>query len=313
MVVSIAEYLGQRTDTTQVINPEAILPESERHNSPNCPFNGTACSKMRMRRNPKPPICSLRRSDGQFYIVCEHRLISTKVENMTHYQQEMLLDAARALFNQNIQAHQIGYKAEVSIQTGTSRHSADFILAITDPQLETYGPSRLLVEVQGGGETNNTGQITRHVEAWLENPTHNNQQLQQNISGAGTIQTNAWRRLQEQLFAKATTAQKTNPEYSFAVLMGEVVFDYICTMMPELPEIGLAKEDNWNTAFIVYSETPTQNVGNLTPVELHINHEKSLFLHLSDIFTLMTQRGGNDPNAFSGSFRTLDGQSIELD
>lgn len=313
MVVSIAEYLGQRTDTSQNIEAQTILPESERENSPLCPFNNSLCSKMRMRRNPKPPICSLRRSDGQFYIVCEHRLISTKVEQLTEYQREMLLDAAQVLFHPDIQAHQIGYKSEVSIQTGTSRHKADFILAITDPQQESYGLRRLLVEVQGGGETNNTGSITRHVEQWVANPNRDNQLLCQNISGAGTIQTNAWRRLQEQLFAKATTSQKTNPDYGFAVLMGEVVFDYICTMMPELPNIGISKEDGWNTAFIVYSETPTQNITSLTSIDLHINHEKSLFLRLNDIFELMTQRGGNDPNAFAGLFHTLDGQPIELE
>lgn len=313
MAVSIAEYLGQRTDSSIEIEAQLILPEGQRHLSPSCPFNGTSCSKMSMQANPKFPVCSLRRNNGQFYIVCEHRLISTKSVNLTNYQRSKLLEVSRFLFAENLEPDQVAYKSEVRIQTGEGHHTADFVLAVIEDELETYGPRRLLVEIQGGGETSNTGSITAHIQRWMANQSRSNEQLRQNIREANTIQTNAWRRLQEQLLAKATTARKSGENYGFVMIVGEVIMDYISTMLPQLSQKGLKREAKWDIAFVVYSEVSREESTQLEPVKLEINSEKSLFLDLEDLFLLMINRGQVDTRAFSGTFQTLNGQIIQLD
>lgn len=82
MAVRVAEYLGQRTDALTDIVPQVILPEEQRNRSPLCPFNNQPCKKMKMARAPKPPICSLRKTDGSYYIVCENRLLSTDTQHI---------------------------------------------------------------------------------------------------------------------------------------------------------------------------------------------------------------------------------------
>ncbi len=312
MAVRIAEYLGQKTDSDISITPSPILIEGERHLSPPCPFNNNPCTKMKLERNANHPICSLRKSNGAYYIVCNNRLISTDVSKITPYQIEMLLRTAQALFNPAILPHQLGYKSEVRIRTSNSSrgtHTADFVLAVVDDNLRTIGPRRLIVEVQGGGETNATGSITRLVEQWLVHETPNNIMLSES-SNAGTIETNAWRRLQEQLFAKATTAQKSG--YGFAALIGEVIIDYIERMLPGLKSIATNPDDGgWNVAFIVFKEVkpqnPTQNY-----IELVVDRERCIYTTLKLLFTEMANRGQIDPSAFTGEFATLTGNKVTL-
>lgn len=310
MAVRIAEYLGQKTDSDTPIIPSPIPIEGERHLSPRCPFNDNPCTKMKLERNANHPICSLRKSNGAYYIVCNNRLISTDVSKITSYQIEMLLRTAQSVFNPAILPHQIGYKSEVRIRTSDSNrgtHTADFVLAVVDPSLVTMGPRRLIVEVQGGGETNATGSITRLVEQWLVHENPSNMILSES-SNAGTIETNAWRRLQEQLFAKATTAQKSG--YGFAALIGGVIIDYIERMLPGLKSIAINPEDSgWNVAFIVFKEEkskiPSQNY-----IELVVDKERCIYTTLELLFSEMAKRGQIDQNAFTGEFTTLTGIKV---
>ena len=316
MAINIAEYLGQRTDSHEQIIPMPILPEVRRDQSPRCPFNNQPCMKMRASSNPKQPICSLRKTKGTYYVVCENRLISTDIRDISDYQRKMLLMAGQHLFNPTIRPNQLAYKAEVGIQTqekvaGNHNHIADFILAVVDPELATYSARRILTEVQGGGETSSTGSITRHVENWEADANPNNEMLRKSIKKTGTIETNAWRRLQEQLFAKATTANKSG--YGFATLLGEVVFDYLSKMIPDLNSIRSQPHDAWDVAFIVYKERPLQaGESPVGSVDFIVDPEKTFYTKLPKLLYQMSLRGQSDRAAFAGAFTTLDGASVNL-
>ncbi|HFV6845753.1 TPA: hypothetical protein ACH9Z0_005135, partial [Escherichia coli] len=52
MAVSIAEYLGQRTDVDQQIVPVAKGTQIQ------CPFMDRTCDKASKVKNPTPPVCS---------------------------------------------------------------------------------------------------------------------------------------------------------------------------------------------------------------------------------------------------------------
>src|SRR5258708_18668560 len=122
MAVSIAEYLGQRTDSDGSIIPVDVPPSSLAM-IPLCPFNNQLCSKIskgfRDSGNPqnadvdnmqsKHPVCSLRKYDSTHYIVCEDRLLSSSTSQISDYQKEMLLQTAQALFNSSIGYAQVGY------------------------------------------------------------------------------------------------------------------------------------------------------------------------------------------------------------
>ncbi|HFV8134082.1 TPA: hypothetical protein ACIAAO_005728, partial [Escherichia coli] len=69
MAVSIAEYLGQRTDVDQQIVPVAKGTQIQ------CPFMDRTCDKASKVKNPTPPVCSVNRPGfpGECFI-CELRL-----------------------------------------------------------------------------------------------------------------------------------------------------------------------------------------------------------------------------------------------
>lgn len=69
MAVSIAEYLGQRTDVEHQIVPVSKGTLAQ------CPFMDRTCDKVSKNNHP---VCSVRKPDGTIWIVCEHRLCSTR-------------------------------------------------------------------------------------------------------------------------------------------------------------------------------------------------------------------------------------------
>ncbi len=124
MSISVAEYLGQRTDAPTQIKP-IPLPFSQP--IPLCPFNKLPCKKMNMKTNSKFPVCSLRRN-GEIYIVCENRLVSTTSEHdlpMSPYQADTLHKLAQEVFHSTIAINQLAYKAEVRMKSG---HVADYTI-----------------------------------------------------------------------------------------------------------------------------------------------------------------------------------------
>lgn len=48
-----------------------------------------------------------------------------------------------------------------------TKYNADYVMTLRNGRSAFSGPDRLVVEMQGGGETTNTGEQTRHVQQWV--------------------------------------------------------------------------------------------------------------------------------------------------
>ena len=94
MPLSVAEYLGQRTDNTEF---DIIPSEFGGNITPTCPFSGVACSKLHA-NNPNHPVCCVRTTDGRPFIVCQDRLIPSKAGALieTYKKKETLCTTAKA-------------------------------------------------------------------------------------------------------------------------------------------------------------------------------------------------------------------------
>ncbi|UTO75793.1 NotI family restriction endonuclease [Escherichia coli] len=139
MAVSIAEYLGQRTDVDQQIVPVAKGTQIQ------CPFMDRTCDKASKVKNPTPPVCSVRKPDGTVWIVCEHRLCSTRqkktvivngrkkqIENiLVEHQRDILRKVAKLIYQDpELQDSEIGVRREVNIPLPDSDNSyhADYVM-----------------------------------------------------------------------------------------------------------------------------------------------------------------------------------------
>ncbi len=305
MAIIVAEYLGHRTDSITPIKP---VPYPFSQPIPLCPFNKLPCKKMNMQENANFPICSLWRKN-QLYIVCEHRLASTSSDvtlPISPYQADVLHKLAQEVFDPNIKLEEVAFKPEVTMKSG---HNADYIMGVTPSVIHTYGHRKLIVEIQGGGETSNTGVMTRTVISWTNSNQPDNQSLSAPLKKVGLIQTNAWRRLQEQLLAKASVASVTG--YGFVACVGTILFDYVSGKLNNFSGIGVSKNSNWDIAIIAYCQDAALPVRN-GPIPLKIDQSRILYTTFNQLATLLIGRGSNDPEAFSGDYRTLTGRTINL-
>ena len=219
MGVSVAEYLGQRTD----INAPIISPV---FNKALCPFSGgNTCMKSGSGKNP---ICGVRKEDGTYWIVCENRLCTTKKDlPLCAHQKSILLDIARHIFSKTITANDVLVKREEKLKVSdTTSYKADYIMTIKDGKSPFSGPDRVILEMQGGGETSGTEKLTKIVNAWKNMPVPTNAALR-SPSGANTLETNAWRRQQEQFIVKGNIAMLTWKGYGIAFCVGTLLYDYL--------------------------------------------------------------------------------------
>lgn len=292
----IAEYLGQRTEFSQLITPV-------KGNNELCPFNGLPCRKIAS-SDRKAPICSLRRNE-EIYIICEERLISTKIEKITPYQQQKLLEVSQYIYNPLIQPVDVGIKSEVSIKIPNKKgvSKADFVIKLLNNTVKTLSPKGAIMEIQGGGETSNTGNMQRHIANW-ENGNISHSQLNENIPDVGTIQTNAWRRLQEQVFVKAAIAKHQG--YGFIACVGSILYDYINF---KLQNINSLQNQAWEIAFITFIEDKSKPV---IPgaIPLKIEPKKTLFTSFAEFSFAIQNQGVFVPEIFNGIFYDLVGNQI---
>jgi len=165
---------------------------------------------------------------------------------------------------------------------------------------------RLLVEVQGGGETSSTGSITSHIQAWEKLHKPSNDYLAQPISGPGTITNNAWKRSLYQITTKATSAVNTG--YGFAILYGAFLFRYIKQRLPNLDKIRLDQTNDWNTAIVVFQEAKSANGTIIFSIDL----EATVFTTANDLITEFRSIGKSDPKAFGGIYRNLLGEEFNF-
>lgn len=302
MGVSVAEYLGQRTDIDNI----AISPTAGQEN---CPFMNHPCPKI---GKGYEPVCSVRKPNGTLWITCEDRLCSTKKNSpLGEYQKEMLVNIASVIFQRNVQRQEVCVKREVRMQVYEgNNYNADYIISLASGRNSLSGPDRLVLEMQGGGETSGTGRISEHVANWKNNPRRTNAMLRSDVPKTGTIETNAWRRQQEQFIVKGNIAMKTWKGLGIAFCVGAPLFDYLMNKLKHanLPDL---RNYNWTLALIGISEN--KSIGNVPgPIPLQVDNERLLFTNYQTFVQALINQGDPSPNAFTGEFVNLDGENVNI-
>lgn len=299
MGVSVAEYLGERVDFEATISPAQT--------GAKCPFMNRHCDKV---AKSKPPICSVRKPDGTLWITCEHRLCSTRSKNekkqdirLTQYQNDILWEIASNVYRGVFCRDDIGIKREVNIPLpNSSGYKGDFVMRNFAAGAKV---DELIVEMQGGGETSSTGSITRLIESWEKSPS--NKKLGKPTK-AGTIETNAWRRQQEQFLVKGNVVTQTGGKIVFVV--GGLLYDYLLKKFQE-KELRDLEKHNWTLCILGIVEDKSQNP-TLGRIPLMVDQEKKLFTNYATFVRLLTDQGAPIPEIFEGDFLTLTGRNISV-
>lgn len=302
MPIRIAEYLGSRIDRRVKI-------ERASKDTPHlCPFMNGNCSKI---KQGYKPVCSVRTTDNTIWIVCRNRLCATKKDvPLSEHQVGILAQVAKAIFRPNIELDEILVRREVPIplEDGASSYLADFIMIAKGLPLDHPGPSRVVLEMQGGGETSNTGKLSRHVAAWETGKNRDAEALAQAIDGVGPIVTNAWRRQQQQFLIKGNVAVQTGGGIVFCV--GTLLFD---ELNRAVKNAGLRDLEGhaWNLAVLGFCEqhVPTTETGSISFV---IDDDRKLFTNFHTFVRALADQGKANKEIFLGSFESLDGRLEEI-
>lgn len=309
MAVSVAEYLGQRTDILQPLILPASIPENPGDNVAVCPFtSGNQCKKLKSKNEP---VCSVRKSDGTLWINCSDRLCATKKDiPLCEHQKDVLLDIARHVFSPQILPEEICVKREVRLSvTDGTEYNADYILSTNTGRSIYAGPDRLILEMQGGGETSNTGAQTRHIRNWRDNNLRTNALLREETA-ASTLETNAWRRQQEQFIVKGNIAMKTWKGYGIAFCVGTLLFDYLMDKLrnANLPDL---RRHNWTLALIAIKEN-TEQPHQQGPIPLCVDETRMLFTNYQTFVQALINQGEPSPEAFRGDFVNLNNEVVNI-
>jgi hypothetical protein len=272
-----------------------------------CPFMNKECAKIS--KNLKP-VCSVRKHNGDIWIVCRDRLCSTnKGISLSDYQKNILLTIAKEVFSPEIQKKHILIKRETSIPVvGSINYHADYVISIKNFSGELRGPKNIVLEMQGGGETSGTGCITRHIAAWENQQNRTNIFLSQEVS-AGTIETNAWRRQQEQFIVKGNIVSQTGGAIVFCV--GSPLYDYLWQRV-SAARLNDLRHHNWSMCLICFEEDKDSQP-QPGPIPLKINPSKVLFTNYLTFVQTLINQGEPYPAMFAGTFEILDGGTIEID
>jgi len=302
MSCNIVEYLGQSVEQdAHQVQRHYISKDNKLTLS--CPFRFGACDKA---LKGLKPICSVRDGDGTLWITCEHRLCST-TKNQRHaftgnqikdapliqYQKNILAEIATEIYGSGVNIGDIKVKREVSVPVeGGNDYKADFVML----NQGTQNAFNVILEMQGGGETTNTGQITERVNVWENDPSMYNSDLATNVSKAGTLVTNAWRRQQEQFLVKGNVVTQTGGRIVFAV--GTLLFDYIYSRIARA-NLRQLQNHGWTLALISFREN------GLNPdnsVRLEIDHSRKLYTNYNTFVRTLTDQGAPCPELFDGPF-----------
>ena len=301
MGVSVAEYLGQRTDVDSL----CITP-AEGTSIP-CPFMAADCSKVAQRYKP---VCSVRLSDGRLWIVCRNLLCSTRKDvPLSPHQLDVLLNVAKCVFGTHVTPSEVCVKREVAMPVAEDAHySADFVMVINPQSVCGSGQSRVVLEMQGGGETSNTGELTGHIEAWECAHSRSNRMLSQVVGKCSPIITNAWRRQQEQFLVKGNIAQLTGGGIVFCV--GSPIYDYLIAKLQKanLPKLRI---HNWTLALIAFSED-TRPAPNRGPIPMSVDITRLMFTNYASFTQALINQGNPAPAIFKGQFQTLAGGTVVI-
>ena len=302
MGVSVAEYFGQRTDVDYPI----IQPVEGEHL---CPFSaGNVCKKL---KSGNPPVCSVRKPDGTLWIVCSERLCATKKDlPLCEHQCKILHDIGRHIFSNDVTRADIVVKREerLNVVEGT-KYNADYVISLAEGRTPYSGPDRLVLEMQGGGETTNTGKITRLINRWMDDENRTNDFLRQPTE-ASTLETNAWRRQQEQFIVKGNIAMKTWKGYGIAFCVGTILFDYLMDKLASanLPDLH---QYNWTLAMIGICEDRDAPV-TAGPIPIKVDESRMLFTNYQTFVQALINQGEPSLDAFRGDFLNLNNEAVYI-
>ena len=157
-----------------------------------------------------------------------------------------------------------------------------------------------ILEMQGGGETTNTGKITSHIEQWSEDQSPSNELLRKPISKAGTLETNAWRRQQEQFLVKGNVATQTGGRIVFAV--GSLIFDYIHGRITSSASLRDLKGLGWSLALLSIKDEVSQD--NLH-IDFKIDESRTIYTNYNTFVRTLTDQGAPAPELFQGEFMDI--------
>lgn len=307
MGVSVAEYLGIRVDG---VIP--IVPFSPQHigHIPPCPFRNHVCDKV---KRGNKPVCSVRNESGHLWIVCQYRLCapSPKDAPLNDHQIDVLRTVAKTIYSPQITDAEILVKREVSIRvTDNSQYSADFVMWRLNPQQTSpFNPDRaILLEMQGGGETTGTGQITSHINDWEIDPNRTNQSLAENTTAA-PLPTNAWRRQQEQFLVKGNVAMLTGGKMVFCV--GSILYDYLILRLTTVNLVDL-RTANWTLALLTFDEDTSPNPSPRPAcaphsIPLKLDPTRCKFTNYASFVQALTNQASASPELFTGHYDCLAG------
>lgn len=302
MSCSIVEYLGQSIEQNAHQVQRHYISKGNKLTL-SCPFRYGACDKA---LKGYKPICSVRDGDGNLWITCEHRLCSTtksqrhsstgkKINNapLIPYQKSILAEIATEIYGAGITIGDVKVKREVAVPVeGGNTYKADFVMI----NKGTQNAFNVILEMQGGGETTNTGHITEHVKDWELDHSLYNSDLASSISKAGTLVTNAWRRQQEQFLVKGNVVTQTGGRIVFAV--GTLLYDYIHGRI-ERANLRQLQDHGWTLALISFRENGLKPDNS---VQLEIDHSRKLYTNYNTFVRTLTDQGAPCPELFDGPF-----------
>ncbi len=290
MSVNILEYLGKRTT-------DSIVPWVLGDPIVECPFFDGPCAKI-SRRTPQKPICSVE-SDGRLWITCEHRLLTSKNVPISHpYLSNRITEIAEILWGHPLNMSNVAVSREHNI----AGFNADYVFAL-NPQWKVHNvPLRYSMEVQGGGDTTQTGNLTRHVDAWESD--RDGHQLDGNVSGVQPNVLNVWKRMLSQLITKGLAA--TRMRQGVGCIIGDKLFDEI---QNRTGWTSLAAPEDGYVDFVVISYSAAES--NESPVNLVPDHTR-MIRSTFQMFLDQMRRGGVDAD-FSGRYEALDGRSVDAE
>lgn len=314
MSVSVAEYLGMRTDVEDpVIQPVYIIKnkKEELDKVAFCPFNkGGRCKKITSKHEP---ICSVRKEDGTLWINCSERLCSTKKDlELNPYQVDILHKVGKYVFSPDVKESDICVKREVQLEvTDDTNYKADYIMTLKEGRTIFSGPDRLILEMQGGGETSSTGDLTEHIKEWRNRTDRTNKFLGELVKKTNTLETNAWRRQQEQFIVKGNIAMKTWKGYGIAFCVGTLLYDYLMNKINKehLPDL---KKYNWTLAIIAFKED-TESKIEAGHIPLIVDESRVLYTNYQTFVQALINQGNPSLKAFSGEYLNLDNQPVTID
>jgi hypothetical protein len=157
--------------------------------------------------------------------------------------------------------------------------------------------------MQGGGETSDTGRLTQHVNAWEQNTKKTNAELRIVVDKVGTLETNAWRRQQEQFLVKGNVSFQTGGRIVFCV--GTLLYDYLIERVKNANLRNL-RAFNWSLALLAFMEDPAppKKPG---PIPLVMDPKRQLFTNYPTFVQVLTNQGDPNPDMFRGDFVDLSG------